>query len=398
MEEETKTTSAAKVEEAVAEVVEEKKEEAKTENVVPASATTMATPVNKKDKMKACKEKACAFWGKNKKVIIALIILLILIGISYGVKVYREKVDIGSTAIKAKTEAFLKGKVPDGVTISSVTKANGVYKVVLQASAALGGQSQTIYVSADGNEIFQGEIDMNQQAPSADANKQQASQNVPKSDKPDVRLFVMSYCPYGTQMERGILPVLKTLGSSINFTLEFVDYSMHNNLATNDRKELDENMRQYCIQKNQPAVFDAYLGCFLKAGQGTEASCMATAGVNQAQVTSCMAQTDTQFNVTKDFKDQSTYTGQFPQFEINKADNDKYGVQGSPTLVINGVQSNADRDSESLLKAICGAFNNQPKECQTQLSSTAPVAGFEATSAGAPASGGGCASPAAATK
>jgi hypothetical protein len=196
---------------------------------------------------------------------------------------------------------------------------------------------------------------------------------------------VMSYCPFGTQIEKGILPVVAALGNKIKFTLEFVDYSMHNDKATNDMKELNENMRQYCIQKNQPDKLSAYLTCFLKKGQGTESDCMTSAGVNATQVESCMSQTDTQFDVTKDFNDQSTWSnGQFPPFNVNKDDNTKYGVQGSPTLVINDtVDQAAGRDSASLLKSICGAFNTAPDACNQQLSSTAPSPGFgEGTASG----------------
>jgi hypothetical protein len=63
-------------------------------------------------------------------------------------------------------------------------------------------------------------------------------------------------------------------------------------------------------------------------------------------------------------------------FYAQKADNDKYGVQGSPTLVINGAQISSGRDSAGLLKTICSAFNTAPSECQKQLSSASPSAGF----------------------
>lgn len=70
-------------------------------------------------------------------------------------------------------------------------------------------------------------------------------------------------------------------------------------------------------------------------------------------------------------------TGSYAGFEIFKADNEKYNVGGSPTLVINGSESNSGRDSKSLLKSICSAFNNPPKECSTELPSESPTPGFE---------------------
>ena len=56
-------------------------------------------------------------------------------------------------------------------------------------------------------------------------------------------------------------------------------------------------------------------------------------------------------------------------------------IGGSPTLVINGVQSSAGRDSASYLTGICAAFNTPPAECSQKVSSAAPSAGFGAGAA-----------------
>jgi len=67
--------------------------------------------------------------------------------------------------------------------------------------------------------------------------------------------------------------------------------------------------------------------------------------------------------------------------DIYKADSalsNQYSVAGSPTLVINGAQSQAGRDSASYLAAICAAFNTPPSECSKQLSSASPSPGFGA--------------------
>ncbi len=37
----------------------------------------------------------------------------------------------------------------------------------------------------------------------------------------------MSYCPYGTQAEKGILPVVALLGDKIDFKLRTVHYVLH---------------------------------------------------------------------------------------------------------------------------------------------------------------------------
>lgn len=318
-----------------------------------------------------------------KKIYLALgvLVLVVLLTGAYkkiGISNLFPKT-ISQDEAKAKTLDFVKNnlvKPGTDVSVKSIAEENGLYKIVF----TVGTQDITSYLSKDGTKFFPEAMDVtpaDKQAASASSAPAPAQKDISKSDTPTVQLFVMSYCPYGTQMEKGILPVLNALKDKIKFNLEFVSYSMHNDLATNDRKELDENMRQYCIEKNQPDKLDGYLKCFLKSQEpGQETSCMASSGVNANTISSCVTATDSQFNVTKDFQDKSSYQGSFPIFEVNKDDNAKYNVQGSPTLIVNGVEASAGRDSATLLKTICGAFNNPPAECSAQLSSVAPAPGF----------------------
>jgi hypothetical protein len=153
-------------------------------------------------------------------------------------------------------------------------------------------------------------------------------------------------------------------------------------------KELSENLLQYCIQKEQPEKLAAYLKCFLENSQS--ASCLDSTGVNKAKANSCVAKTDKQFKVTANYTNKVGYQGSFPGFDVNKTDNDKYNVGGSPTLIINGQDIQSGRDSASLLATICSAFNNPPKECSTTLSSAAPSAGFGSGTATNGAAAAGC--------
>jgi len=56
-------------------------------------------------------------------------------------------------------------------------------------------------------------------------------------------------------------------------------------------------------------------------------------------------------------------------------------------LVINGKKSQSDRDSKSLLEAICSGFSEQPEECKAELSSTPPSPGFGFGEAGSGSDG-----------
>jgi len=206
--------------------------------------------------------------------------------------------------------------------------------------------------------------DINNETPAA------PSANVPKNDKPAVELFVMSHCPYGTQIEKGMLPVVELLGDKINFDLKFVDYAMHGEV------ELKEQMVQYCIQEEQNPKFNTYLECFLSDGDTNR--CLGVANISQTSLNSCVDKVDKQYKITENFTNKVGYQGSYPGFDIHKEDNQKYGVGGSPTLVINGTTVQSARSAASLLATVCSAFEVAPEECNTNLPSETPSPGFGA--------------------
>jgi len=195
---------------------------------------------------------------------------------------------------------------------------------------------------------------------------------VPKSDRPKVELFVMSYCPYGLQMEKAYLPAWELLKNKADIDVKFVSYAMHG------KEEVDENTRQYCIQKEDNAKYIAYLKCFATTSDAQ--SCLSQSGVNQSKVNSCMSATDKKFGITAKYNDQASWlSGRYPIYPIHEDLNTKYGVQGSPTLVINGAQADVGRTPEAIKQAICAAFNNAPAECGQKLSAASYNPGFGAT-------------------
>jgi len=230
------------------------------------------------------------------------------------------------------------------------------------------------YVSKDGKYFIPSAIDMDTPLPQLDETAQAAPQpaEVPKSDRPTVELFVMSHCPYGTQAEKGIIPVVELLGDKIDSSVKFVYYAMHG------KTEIDEQTRQYCIQKEQNTKYLSYLKCFLDSSNSEQ--CLASAGIDTTKLNSCVAAADNEFSITKNFDDKASWlSGNYPLFNVNKADNEKYGIGGSPTLVINGVKYADEykyRNPDGYKTLICSAFNTEPDECSTQLSSVQPSPGF----------------------
>ncbi|MBS3087125.1 hypothetical protein J4226_00860 [Candidatus Pacearchaeota archaeon] len=263
---------------------------------------------------------------------------------------------------------FAKAQGADATLVSS-TDDGSLYEVVL----SIEGQEVPVYVTKDGKTLVPQPIslEITEKTPTNSAPETTPTPtNIPKSNKPVVEAFVMSHCPYGTQIEKGLLPVVNALGDKIDFELKFVYYAMHPSYG-----EVEEQLNQYCIQKEQNDKFNDYLTCFLEAGNGAE--CLTETNIDKTALKTCTDATDKEFNVRANLADKSSWlSGQYPKFDIYKADNEKYQVGGSPTLVINGVKAQVGRDSISLLNAICSSFETAPEECNTKFEAASPSPGF----------------------
>jgi hypothetical protein len=242
-----------------------------------------------------------------------------------------------------KLVGYLNERTGGGVEYKSTEAMGDLYKVMVSYQ----GQEIPVFITKDGKYFVQGALPIDAQAdnstPSAsNTPSQQKPVELPKSDKPKVELFVMTYCPYGTQAEKGIISAFKALGSKIDANIRFVHYFMHGD------KEEKETYTQICIREEQKDKYLDYLQCFLEAGDS--AGCITKTKVSQAKLDSCVQ------NRAKDYYKKDSDLSQ------------KYGVQGSPTLIVNEQEANSGRDSASFLTTICSAFNTAPSaECSKQL-------------------------------
>ena len=257
---------------------------------------------------------------------------------------------VSSDIAAEKLLSFIEAQGQSAEIVSSEADG-GLYKVIINYN----GQEMPVLVTMDGGYIVTSAIPLNATASNAGTEVQdeeeQAPAEVPKSDKPNVELFVMTYCPYGTQAEKGLIPAIKALGSKIDAKIRFVHYFMHGD------EEENETYNQVCIREEQPTKYISYLECFLEDSDSE--TCLTKAGIDKTKLNSCLAGKAKEY-----YAEDSVLSNQ-------------YGVQGSPTLVINGVQSGAGRSPSSYLAGICAAFNNAPStECSKTLSSATPSAGF----------------------
>lgn len=279
---------------------------------------------------------------------IAVIVLLVMVfrgGVTGNV--ISEK-SAGDELVK-----FLNVKTGGGVTFVSSADKGNLYEVTVSYQS----QNIPVYITKDGKYFVQGATPLTGDATASDIvdttnTNTQPPQDLVKSDKPKVEAFIMTHCPYGTQIEKGIIPVVKALGTNADVKIRFVHYFMHGD------KEEQETYRQLCIREEQSGKFWTYLEAFLE--KGDSASALTKAGVDKTKLDACMAST----GKAKDY------------YAADSKLSNQYGVQGSPTLVINGAQVDSGRSPDILKTTICGAFNKSPSACSQALSTASPDPGF----------------------
>jgi protein-disulfide isomerase len=284
-------------------------------------------------------------------IVLAIILLIVLFKGGMTGNVISEE-DVGDKILD-----FANSQTGGGVELVEVNEKYGLYEVVLSYQ----GQDLPLYVTQDGKTLIQGVLPLDDEeleTESTDTQTQNSqTQEVPKSDKPKVELFVMTHCPYGTQAEKGFIPVIKALGNSIDADVRFVHYFMH-------APEETETPIQVCIREEQSDKYLDYLECFLEDGDSSR--CLAEVGIDEDAMNTCI-----------DSGKADDY------YEVDSMLSEGYGVRGSPTLVINGQIVSSGRSPAAFLQTICSAFNTAPDACSSlELSSETPGPGFGYESSG----------------
>ncbi|MFH1375473.1 MAG: hypothetical protein ABIH35_02265 [Patescibacteria group bacterium] len=299
----------------------------------------------------------------SKKLLISLAALVLLTGCLGS---------LSQTEAEAAAANFINSVLLSDTDVEAeildIQKEAGLWRLQVQ----LQDREVTSFLSRDGSVFFPQAMDVLETTKASEEKKAAevaAQADIDKSAKPLVELFVMSHCPFGTQAEKGIIPAIEALGDKVDFQLKFVYYAMHG------KEEVDEQIRQYAIQKNYPDKFLPYLKEFLKDGKSGDA--LKAAEIDVMELAGHISAADEEFAATQNLEDETSYVNGNPQFNTHKADNDKYGVGGSPTLIVNGkVIEGASRAPSGMLETICNAFVQAPEECSTELSAATPSAGF----------------------
>jgi hypothetical protein len=270
--------------------------------------------------------------------------------------------------------------------LTNVSEKDGLYN--LQFTIA--GRAYNSYVTRDGSILFPSVVDMTV-TPEISEEQEQTElkcEDIKKEDRASLQTFVVSYCPFGIQMQRILAEVSKSFGDYIK--IRYIGSiengkisSMHGGV---EGQEAIENLRQICIREEQGEKYWDYISCFIKKGE-TE-SCLDSAKIDKTKLNTCMS----------DPKKGIAYAQE--DFKIQN----EYGISGSPTLVINGMiidskdedafargMSLTMRSAEMVETLLCCGFNTEPDACSQKLNESPAATSFSETySASGSASSGQC--------
>ena len=251
-----------------------------------------------------------------------------------------------------------------------------------------------------------------------------------KSAKPEVKFFVMSFCPFGNQAEAGLEPVYQLLKDKVKWSPRYIfspitqatvdqckgncAYRVADDNAKKqcqqaiDQKQLPQGMtvencvqayfpyktKEDCIQREcQTLKIGAYdsLHGQQEFNQDIREICAYNLGNLEkwwkfvSLVNEKCSSTNAD-NCWRPLADQADLdAGEIASCEKSQVnllakkeveESQKYNVSGSPTVYINDTLYEGGRSPEDYKRAICSAFENPPTECQTVLGKeSAPSSG-----------------------
>jgi glutaredoxin len=282
---------------------------------------------------------------------------------------------VAQNAVNYINENLLQGQT---ATLESVEEENGLYKI----NISIDGTNFASYVSKDGKLLFPTTIELIE---TSETQAQQPTQDIAKTEKPNVKFFIMAFCPFGQQTESGLEPVFNLLGDKIEMEPHYVIYSNYasqrgaasldyclteeeNYCSMHGTGELNEDIRQLCIDKyyDSSTWWTYVMKINEKCSSGDVDTCWESiakeSGIDTEKIKTCQSEEAADL------------------LKIEKSLNDEYEVSGSPTIFINNELHKGGRSSADFQTAICNAFITSPEECSGEINSpsvqqTAPTQG-----------------------
>jgi len=245
------------------------------------------------------------------------------------------------------------------ISITNVTDIGSLYLLSVEASSGLRKERVVWYATKDGALFFPGAINLSNPNPSQQNNQNNQEQGFKpeKTEKPNVKLFVMSFCPFGNQAENNLAPVYKLLKDKVEWEPHYIvsKTSDGNYRSLHGNQELNQDVRELCVLEHEG--IDKWWDFVLKINE----KC------NYRNADTCwepIAQ-ELGLNTTMIKQCQEQEASQLLDREIEVTS--KYRVSASPTLLVNDKPYSGSRTPEAYKSAICKGFTTQPGECSEKL-------------------------------
>lgn len=160
-------------------------------------------------------------------------------------------------------------------------------------------------------------------------------------NKVKVEFYVMSQCPYGVQVETAIAPVLEQMSDGIDFQLNYIAKETAPGVfqSLHGDKEVKGNIVQLCAKSYYPDKYVNFITCQNKDVQnvGTNwLTCAQENGMDSDKLKKCL-ESDEGVGLMRTSLQRTMVRG----------------ATGSPTIYINDISYQGQRDSLSFQRAIC---------------------------------------------
>jgi len=325
------------------------------------------------------KVKPINYWMISTIVLVVILLLALAVSSFAGSGISKSAAEQKIISLAAASSLTLN--------VTSVQEKSGLYLV----NYSIQGQPGQIMLTKDGNFVGQmGPYPVTTPSSASSASSQSNTPTkVPKTDKPTADLYVFAYCPYGTQTEKGLIPVYNLLKSKANISINYIG-AMHDPQGCSGTAcfEQTETLRQLCIQKIYGTdKLVSYINLFdtsAAIGNCQGAETCTTPIINQIFSSLSIAQNSVSTCMTNDAP---------AMYSAQEARAQSLGVSGSPTLIVNGVETQSGRSPSALLSTICSGFTTAPAECSQTLDTATPSAGFGGSTGSS--TGASCGTPAA---
>jgi len=305
------------------------------------------------------------FFAEKNAVPILVIFVAGLLFAMYAIPYFTQQTE--KTA--ADVTEFVKSKFPAEVqiTLSGYEEVNGVLKYNYTIGVEGQTQEMILYSDLKGEMLFPESLEITEGEPVFDEGP--VVFDAPDTATPEVELFIMAFCPYGTQAEDAFIPVVDALNDNSNIHVRYIlnDDGQGTITSLHGQPEVDEAARQLCVlEKFGKVTLWDYLERFnsecvdlstqtayaqtLENAEQCSNDLVKDMGLDVSEFESCVEDDSQELLITHALISKTKQVG------------------GSPTLIINDARYDGARAPNAYKDAICSGFGTEPAVCDQALS------------------------------